>query len=112
MEDVSELAILGEGTGIYLWDEVTLNGKKFCGLNATFTNDHFPHSQRFTINEKILFESGASIGTNAVIRLGGETCVDVLVGPALVTCNTLRGKSSLGISARPLLKPAHEYSEQ
>ena len=57
--------------GVQIWDGIRIDDDVFIGPNVTFTNDHFPRSQRRPKTfAKTQIHMGASIGANATILPG------------------------------------------
>lgn len=84
--------------GVQLWDGIHLEDDVFIGPNATFTNDMFPRSKKYS--EKFLqtvVKKGASIGANATILPGLIIGQEAMVGAgAVVTRDVPAGTLVLG----------------
>jgi UDP-2-acetamido-3-amino-2,3-dideoxy-glucuronate N-acetyltransferase len=57
--------------GVQIWDGITLEDDVFIGPNATFSNDMYPRSKKYSdVYAKTTVEAGSSIGANATILPG------------------------------------------
>jgi UDP-2-acetamido-3-amino-2,3-dideoxy-glucuronate N-acetyltransferase len=71
--------------GVQLWDGVRLENDVFVGPNATFTNDRFPRSKRYTTPfQQTIVGQGASIGANATLLPGISIGSEAMVGAGAV----------------------------
>jgi UDP-2-acetamido-3-amino-2,3-dideoxy-glucuronate N-acetyltransferase len=80
--------------GVQLWDGLRVGNDVFIGPNATFTNDLFPRSKKYS--DKYLettIEDGASIGAGAVILPGLTIGADALVAAGAVVTRSVAPRS-------------------
>ncbi len=55
-------------SGVYLWDDITIEDDVMIGPCAVFTNDRFPRSKnKDWIRDRVLLKKGCTIGGNATI---------------------------------------------
>jgi len=72
-------------SGVFLWDGTEIADQVFIGPNATFTNDKYPRSKKYPESyQKIIIETGASIGANATILPGVRIGAGAMVGAGAV----------------------------
>ncbi len=77
-------------SGVQLWDGLRVGDGVFIGPNATFTNDHFPRSnKRPKAFAQTLIEPGASIGANATILCGLTIGAGAMVGAGAVVTRSV-----------------------
>lgn len=107
---VEDGAVVGDRVtlkcGVYLWDGIELADDVFCGPNATFTNDKYPHSRRKPDGYPVTrVGRGASIGAGAVILPGLTIGSAALIGAgAVVTRDVPADATVAGNPARPVSK--------
>jgi UDP-2-acetamido-3-amino-2,3-dideoxy-glucuronate N-acetyltransferase len=80
--------------GVQLWDGLRVGNDVFIGPNATFTNDVFPRSKKYS--HKYLetnIEDGASIGAGAVILPGLSIGAGAFVAAGAVVTKSVAPKS-------------------
>ena len=73
--------------GVQIWDGITLEDNVFIGPNATFTNDKFPRSKKYSeefISQSTIIKYGASIGANATILPGITVGANAMIGAGAV----------------------------
>ena len=77
-------------SGVQLWDGLRVGDRVFIGPNATFTNDHFPRSnKRPEASAQTVIEPGASIGANATILCGLTIGARAMVGAGAVVTGSV-----------------------
>jgi acetyltransferase-like isoleucine patch superfamily enzyme len=55
-------------SGVYLWDDITIEDDVMIGPAAVFTNDRYPRSRNKNwVRDKVLLKKGCTIGANATI---------------------------------------------
>lgn len=59
-------------SGIYIWEQTTIEDDVFLGPNVVFTNNPRPRSRQYIDHLRTLIRKGASVGANSTI-LGGVT---------------------------------------
>jgi UDP-2-acetamido-3-amino-2,3-dideoxy-glucuronate N-acetyltransferase len=80
--------------GVQLWDGLRVGNDVFIGPNATFTNDLFPRSKKYS--EKYLettIEDGASIGAGAIVLPGISIGAGALVAAGAVVTRSVAARS-------------------
>ena len=102
-------AIIGDRvtlkSGVFVWNDITLEDDVFCGPNATFTNDRRPRSREHPHKfEAIRVMRGASIGAGAVICPGLTIGTGAQIGAgAVITRDVPAGETWVGNPGRILI---------
>jgi acetyltransferase-like isoleucine patch superfamily enzyme len=77
-------------SGVQLWDGLRIENDVFIGPNATFTNDKFPRSKVYPASfPETIVETGASIGSGAVILPGIRIGRGAMVGAGAVVTKSV-----------------------
>lgn len=71
-------------SGVQLWNGVRIADDVFVGPNATFTNDPFPRSKKYSPAVETHVHRGASLGANCTILPGVTIGRDAMVGAGSV----------------------------
>jgi acetyltransferase-like isoleucine patch superfamily enzyme len=93
--------------GVYLWDGIALADDVFCGPNAVFTNDKYPHSRaRPEEYPRTRVGRGASIGAGAVILPGVTIGEEAMIGAGAIVTRDVPARSTVaGNPARAVPDP-------
>jgi acetyltransferase-like isoleucine patch superfamily enzyme len=97
-------------SGVQIWDGISLEDDVFIGPNATFSNDKYPQSKRYS-DEFLatIVKKGASIGAGAVILPGLRIGSMAIIGAgAVVTRSVPDNAIVIGNPARIHGYVAHE----
>lgn len=95
---VENKVIIGDNvtvkSGVQLWDGVTVEDNVFIGPNVTFTNNRFPRSKKFLIeDQKTYICKGASLGANTTVVAGVTIGEYAMIGAGSVVTKDIPARS-------------------
>lgn len=81
-------------SGVQLWDGVTVEDDVFIGPNVTFTNNRFPRSKKFLVEDhKTYICKGASLGANTTVVAGVTIGERAMIGAGSVVTKDIPPRS-------------------
>lgn len=81
-------------SGVQLWDGVTIEDDVFIGPNVTFTNNRFPRSKKFLVEDvKTHICKGASLGANTTVVAGITIGEKALIGAGSVVTKNIPART-------------------